>query len=202
MTNRNTESRYERPEQSIPFAIEQWVRQHVHTSLPGIVREYDAATKRARVQPAINRLVLNDGAEQPESMERPIIINVPLQQVSTGSHMLHHQVDVGDVVLLVFTERGIERFKAQWGQASDPTMDGFYSERDAMAVPWGVETIAPVRETGIVMQNADGSTNLQLDSGTIKLVVGDSSITITNGEIVIRSAQVTIQANRIDDEGL
>ncbi len=181
------------------FAIEQWVRQHVHTSLPGIVREYDSETKRARVQPSINRLVLNDGETQPESMERPIIINVPLRQTATGQHLMHHQVDAGDVVLLIFTERGIERFKSQWGELSDPTMDGFFSDRDAVAIPWGTESIQPVRETGIVLQNADGSTNLQLDSGTIKLVVGSSSITITDGEIVIRSPQVTIEADRIDD---
>ena len=51
--------------------------------------------------------------------------------------MIHQQINTGDVVLLVFNERGLEKFKVRWGQLSDPTMDGFFSERDALGYPLG-----------------------------------------------------------------
>ena len=72
-----------------------------------------------------------------------------------------------------------------------------------LAIPWGVENICAGEGYGDCVAGCGrNDQHLQLDSGTIRLVVGRSSIVITDGQITIRSPQVTIQANRIDDEGL
>ena len=42
MSTRDPEVTYTDPVQSVPFAIEAWARQNLHTAMPGIVRAYDA----------------------------------------------------------------------------------------------------------------------------------------------------------------
>ena len=232
MSNRDPDIRYETLAQALRFDWIQNAKLLLHTVTPGLVRAYDPETKRARVQPAIRRLMVEDGEES--TLDRPPILDVPLRQPATGTHLQHHQIDEGDVVLLCFSERGIEKFKAQWGELSDPPRESCFAERDALAIPWGVETITPVRSTGWIVQNESGScylsldqtiirgitgassvivrpSNIELDTGssnilmessTTTLTVGGSSITITDGQITIRSAQVTIQADRIDDEAM
>ena len=139
MSNRDSDARYEKLPQALKFHFEQAIKD-LHTVLPGLVRSYNPTTKRMVIQPSINLLMTNG-----RSVEKPPIVNVPVMQRATGTHMMHHQIDPGDVCLLLFSERGLEKFKQRWGTLSDPTVENFFSEKDALAVPWGVETINPVR---------------------------------------------------------
>ena len=205
-SNRNPENRYERPEQVIPWAMEQWCRLNLNTALPGIVQSYDAVTKRAKVQPALRTTFhpVEDresptGFTQPAPEPKPPIVNVPMRQCATGGHLQHHAIQAGDAVLLIFAQRGIQQFKETWALA-DPARGAFFDMQDAMAIPWGSESIVPVRETGILWQNADGSAYVSLDGDDIRLVTGESSVTLTPAEVTLRARQVTIQADRIDDE--
>ena len=186
MSNRDPDARYENLAQLLDFDFLQKAKTLIHTALPGIVREYDATTKRARVQPAL-RMTFTDGSE---AKEKPPILNIPVKQTATGGHMMHQQLDVEDVVLLVFSERGIEKFKAEWGSVSDPTIEGFFAEKDAWAIPWGVEDIDPVRSTGWVVQNQPGNAYISLDGDTIRIVTGNSSIVITPNEVLINSPHI------------
>ena len=184
-TNRDPEARYDR---QLAQVVEQWweeVRKTFHTSMPGMVHAYDAATKRAKVQPAFT-LKLKAGQGE---VVRPPILNVPLRQTATGGHMVHQQVDAGDVVLLVFAERGLDRFKAAWGELATPGV-AFMSERDAMAVPWGVETITPVVPTGWVVQNTSGDTfiSLQGPDQTVTVEAGGNRVVVTAEKIVLEVA--------------
>ena len=165
MSNRNPEARYEREEQVLPWMIEQWIRQYVCTGTVGIVRAYDPETKRSRVQPALRRLLKEEDGSI-SRVDRPPIINVPLRQTATGGYLVHHQIANGDVVWLSFSERGLEKFKERWGQISDPSIDTFYSAQDAVALPWGTENIQPVRSTGWLVQNEDGTAYISLDGNT------------------------------------
>ena len=205
MSNRNPDARYEDAPQAIRFAIEQTIRAQVHTSVPGIVRSYDPATKRARVQPAL-RLLVAEG-DTVTGHDKPPILDVPVQQRATGGWMIHQQLDEGDTVLLLFSERGVEQFKAAWGQVVDPARGTFFAERDAFAIPWGVEDIAPVSDSGVVIQNADGTVYVQLDGTTIRRVTGStevvetpSGITInTPGAVAITSASLTHNGVNVGD---
>ena len=60
MSNRDPDAREETLSQGVPF-FGNMLLQRVHTSLPGIVIEYDPMTRRARVQPAVD-LLFTDGS--------------------------------------------------------------------------------------------------------------------------------------------
>ena len=193
MSNRNPESRNERPEQVIPWAIEQWVRGNVHTSMPGLVRSYDPATKRARVQPAIRTRLRGTPADpEPRVIDKQPIVDVPVQQTATGGHMVHHGVGPGDVVLLLFSERGLDQFKAAWGSLADPAIGAYFDMRDAVAVLWGVEDIAPVRSTGWLIQNRSGNSYLSLDGNITRLVAGSTSIVMDGTTITLSGLNDTM----------
>ena len=173
MSNRQPDARDDSLPKAIQFNIAQALK-NVHTCYPGIVREYNPTTKRARVQPGL-RLTFTDGAQP---VEKQPIINVPLRQTATGGHMMHHQIDEGDVVLLVFSERGLSKWKENWGEISDPQVESFFREQDALAIPWGVENIPPVRSTGWLIQNESGTCYLSLDQDTIRVYTDQTSIVI------------------------
>ena len=191
MSNRDPDVRYENLAQELDFDFQQKTKTLIHTALPGIVRHYDARTKRARVQPAL-RMLFTDGTP---AKEKPPILNVPVRQTATGAHMMHQQLDVGDVVLLVFNERGLEKFKQNWGTISDPTQEGFFAEKDAWAIPWGVENIEPVRSTGWLIQNASGTCYVSVDDDTIRMATGNSSFTLTPTSVNVRAGTITLQGD-------
>ena len=199
MTNRDPDQRYERPEQVLPWLIEQWVRHNVNTCLPGMVDSYDPTTKRARIQLALETRIaglpaLQDGtpAVQERLEKKPLLLNVPLRQTSTGNHMMHHQIDKDDVVLVMFSQRGIDRFKQNWGEISAPDRGMFFNYRDAFAIPWGDENIQPVSDQGVTIQSRDRDTFFHLVDNRIRLVAGNASIEIVPGRITLRVAGTTI----------
>ena len=185
MSNRLADSRYEQGDQALQFIMEQFVTHHVHTAAPGIIRRYDPATKRAEVQPAL-RIRIRDAAGE-RLRDRLPIIDVPVRQTAVGGHMVHQAIQPGDVVLLVFSQRGLEYFKQAWGELSDWPNGALFEERDAMAIPWGREDIEPVRPTGWLIQNESGETYLSVDDDTIRLVTdaGDSSVVVAPDSITV-----------------
>ena len=183
MSNRDPDGRYGGARQTLPFAVKQWVREIVHTSVPGIVRAYDSTTKRAQVQPAL-RAVYTDGREP---AARPPIVDVPVRQLGTGGWLQHQAIVAGDVVLLLFSQRGIESFKENWGELSDPTSGILFEERDAVAIPWGLENVVPVADTGIVLQSADGETYVSLQEDAVTVRRAGTTITIADDKVVIET---------------
>lgn len=207
MSNRDPDARYERSEQSIPWMIQQWVRLNVHTCGLGLVREYDPASKRARVQPAL-RTIFNDGSPP---ADKPPILDIPLRQPGTGGYLMHQEIAAGDVALLLFSQRGIEAFKAQWGEISDPGKGCYFAMRDALAIPWGREDIEPVRSTGWIVQGADGAAYLSLDGDTIRIITGESMVIARpasirlergGGSIEITDGGIRIAGNVTMDDNL
>ena len=65
--------------------------------------EYDAATKRAVVQPALRTTYTND--MPPE--DKPPLVNVPVVSSSGGGYVVHLPLRCGDPVWLIFAERGL-----------------------------------------------------------------------------------------------
>ena len=127
---RDPDARYDRIAQVLDFFFAQKIKA-LHTTIPGLVTAYDPLTKRANVQPAL-RMLLADGSE----IEKPPILDVPLQQPAHGGHMVHQQVDVGDVVVLLFSKRGLEKFKLTWGAISSQGT-GLFDERGRRRHPLG-----------------------------------------------------------------
>jgi len=80
----------------------------VHTALPAKIVKYDAATRKADVQPLLKRQYA-DG----DLASMPVITNVPVLFPSGGGASLTFPVRAGDGCLLVFAERSLDRWLAQ-----------------------------------------------------------------------------------------
>ena len=141
MSNRDPEATYSGPTQGILFAIQEWVRQNLRTAVPGIVRAYDASTMRARVQPALRAIVSQpDGTN--EAMDRASIYDVPVVWPGGGGFVFHCDLDPGDTVWLMFSERGLAEFKRTLELANPPPMVMFQTV-DAVAHPYRSAEIVP-----------------------------------------------------------
>ncbi|MDR1072600.1 MAG: hypothetical protein LBL45_02850 [Treponema sp.] len=78
----------------------------VHTSLPGVVVEYDASKRRATVQPSLKRRAGNK-----EYINFPLLIDVPVQFQGSKQWTIHFPLEEGDEVAVFFSERALEVWK-------------------------------------------------------------------------------------------
>jgi len=117
-------------QQTLTNAIEHQL-ENSHTAMPGIVVAVDLINQQLTVQPSLN-IKMYDGSA---SIERPPITNVPLQFPSSKSSAFTFPVAPGDVVLLVFSERGLDAWKAGNGYPSTPVDFRMMDYNDAIAIP-------------------------------------------------------------------
>ena len=157
------------------FVFDQLSIARINTAEPGIVAKYDPVTKRARVRLAVRR-GFRDGRNP---IERAPLVNVPVIQPSTGGYMLHQQLDVDDIVLVIFSKEGLDKFKEEWGLSDPDTGQHFV---DAVAIPWGRHDIEPVSNEGIVLQSRDGKTWFQIKDGEIRGKAGRGNFRLVDGE--------------------
>jgi hypothetical protein len=78
----------------------------IHTSLPGVVMEYDAGKRRATVQPSLKRRAGNK-----EYIAFPLLMDVPVLFPGTKKWTIHFPLEEGDEVAVYFSERAIEAWK-------------------------------------------------------------------------------------------
>ena len=151
MSNMNPDLDYSNLALSLRFAIRQSLKD-VYTCMPGVVQQYDPHTRRAVVRGAL-RIVTTDGRE----IERVAIRNVPVVFPSGGGFALTFPLRPGDPVLLVYSQRGLSEFKRTL-DVSAPDVDGFFSEKDAIAIP-GFGPHGP--ETAGIHVTADGVVTIE-----------------------------------------
>ena len=105
----------------------------LHTSMPGIIKEFDPVTQLAKVQPAIKRVFKtedNNGDEILNPQNLPILINVPVQFPRGGGFSITFPVKPEDECLLVFCERAIDNWH-RTGESKKPNAKRFHSLSDA-----------------------------------------------------------------------
>jgi hypothetical protein len=78
----------------------------VHTSLPGVVSEYNASTRRAIVQPSLKRRAGNK-----EYVPLPLLVDVPVIFPGTKKWTIHFPLEKGDGVAVYFSERSLDVWK-------------------------------------------------------------------------------------------
>ena len=141
----------------------EWVK-GLYTAMPGIVTTYDAATRRASVQPAIDLLTIDDRLEV-----RPVIPDVPVVWPTAGGFTLLAPLATGDPVLLVFSSRGLTGFKRMHARSA-PDIDRLLSMSDAIAIPgFGPVQVTPVSTTGIVLQNEAATDYVAIEPDGIRI---------------------------------
>lgn len=106
----------------------------VHTSLPGRIESYDSSSQKADIKPLIkNVLVPVDGPEIVE--ELPVLPDVPVIFPRSGRFFISLDLQPGDMVLLVFIERSIDRWSQGQGDDTNPIDLRRFSLADAVAIP-------------------------------------------------------------------
>lgn len=103
----------------------------INTCIPGVIVSVDDLSSLiVSVQPTIN-MKFKDGQVQ----EFPSITSVPLLMPSSSTSAVTFPVNVGDPVLLVFSQRGTDNFKAGNGRPAAPTDFRKFDLSDAFAIP-------------------------------------------------------------------
>ena len=108
---------------------------NVYTSIPAVVVNVHNSfnDQRIDVQPSINTKYKNGS-----SKEHPTILHVPVIMPSSSTSAILFPLNVGDTVLLVFSQRGLDVFKSGNGLPSTPTDFRKFDKRDAFAIPGAV----------------------------------------------------------------
>ena len=201
VSNRDADARYEVVQQGIPFYGAQLLKR-VHTSLPGVVVEYDHETRRARVQPAVDLLLsppdnptADFGALIP--MPKPIILDVPVIFPAGGGYTVHFPLVKDDPVMLLFAERDIAAFKLTL-ETGPPISDDVMEIQHAVCIPGFVPPTVTLAGDGLVLQSNDGATYVHLNDSprTIDAQLdGATRIRMDPNSIGITAVSVTVTGN-------
>lgn len=139
----------------------------VNTAMPGVVERYDAATGRADVSPVIKRVYVVDGKDQ--AFDQPVITSVPVCFPRGGGFAMTFPLKKGDPVLLVFSQRSIDRWTDTDGKTKhDCEDDRRFDLSDAIAIPGLYTFKAPIQTAhadNLVLAKEDGSCHFQITTG-------------------------------------
>lgn len=101
---------------------------NIHTAMPGKVVSYDYTSKKAQIQPMVDKKY-TDGTTEP----MPVLNNVPVIFPFAGGASITFPVNPGDFCLVICCERSIDNFLAQ-GQQSPPTDPRKFDLSDGVAI--------------------------------------------------------------------
>lgn len=111
------------------------IRNHlsgIFTAIPALVIESVLEEQRLIVKPSVKQK-FKDGTSE----EYPAFLNVPLMFPASSTTAFTFPVKKGDTVLLIFSQRGITKFKAldQKDRLVDAEDFRMFDKRDAVAIP-------------------------------------------------------------------
>lgn len=149
----------------------------VNTAFPGVVQAFDGSGA-ADVQPAI--LVERPG-EQPKP--GPMLLNVPVLFPGGGGFRLAFPLREGDEVLVICSQRSLDRWKATGGvvEAGDRRQ---FALSDAVAIPGLIApgVSEPVGDAAI-LEGPAASVTMALDGG-LELLNGGGQITMSAAGVI------------------
>lgn len=154
--------------QAVDFSIQQ-----LHTCIPGTIVDYDFTTQKASVLPSI-KITFYDGVV----VSHPILQNVPLIFPRSGGASLTFPVNKGDGVLVLFSERSLERWLASTGEEVEQGVNRRFDLTDAIAIP-GLNSI--------VTNSLGNATDVKLVFKTASVTIDpEGNIILDNGNCAIR----------------
>lgn len=105
----------------------------LRVSMPARVEKYEDSTQLADVQPLLKESYVDEDGERAIA-RLPVITNVPVVFPGGGGMRITFPVRAGDTVLLVFSDRSIDSWLAQGGEAT-PEDERRHHLSDAIAIP-------------------------------------------------------------------
>lgn len=101
----------------------------IHTCLPGTIETYDYKKRKATVKPLIKKKYIEG-----DTQELPILVNVPIVFPCSKIAGVVFPLSRGDGVLIVFSERALERWKSS-GNVVEPGDPRKFDLSDGIAIP-------------------------------------------------------------------
>ena len=161
----------------------------INTAIPGRVLSFDPATQLAEVQSSI--MIKGDSGD----VVAPPIIGVPVHFSGGNAFHIEHQIDPGDEGLIVFSQRCIDSWIDQGGDAQQ-TIVRTFDAGDALFIPGfrsNPKKISGFENNGVRIRNKSGSSHIWLkNDGTAEISVTDLTV---NGNI---TSTGTITAPTVD----
>jgi len=162
----------------------------LHTALPGIVVSYDREKQLAIVEPSLKR-TLNTG----EIQNLPKIYNVPVQFPHAGDTFIHFDLKEGDNVLLIFSERSIDKWSARGGKVA-PSERRMHSINDCFAIP-SVKSVPDA----FTPKGSEGSIEITNKETFLEITSGGKFV-LNNGENELVSVLVDLLDKMITGKNL
>lgn len=140
----------------------------IRVAMPGIIREWDAATQTCRVQLAIREKISFEG--QPKEMDIPILVDVPVVMPRAGGYSLVFAPKAGDECLVVFADMCIDAWWQSGGVQSQADKrrhdlsDGF-----AILGCWSQPRLPFIPDSGCRLQNDDGTAGISIDGTNVDI---------------------------------
>lgn len=100
----------------------------VGTSIPGYVQSFDAETQQATVIPGVQRVDIEGN-----TYNLPPIIKVPVM-FAGGDWCVEYQIDEGNEGLIIVSQRCVDAWKDQGGQAPNP-IRRIHDMQDGLFIP-------------------------------------------------------------------
>lgn len=102
----------------------------VNTAIPARIISYNPETQEAEVEPVIKKRYKNG-----KVVRRAPITGVPVVFPAAGGGIISFPVQAGDTVLLIFSQRSIDRWVRSGGEPVDPGDNRKHDISDAIAIP-------------------------------------------------------------------
>lgn len=175
--------------------------QNLYTAIPCIVVNVNDNLEKQSVdvKPAINKKFKNGTVQ-----EQPTIFDVPVVFPASSTSMFSFPIAVGDTVLCVFSQRGLDVFKNSGMVPVTPLDHRKLDRRDAIAIP-GLFSFPKARnspshrslphstEDAVVVHNMGTANECEMR------LKADGSISITTSkEITVNAQQAVVNADNVD----
>lgn len=172
----------------------------LHTSMPGRVESYDAASQTCEVLPQL-KIQRPDGEGGYTACDLPVLPSVPVCFPRGGGFFVSFPIQKGDFVMVVFSERAIGNWR-QKGEASNPGDLRMHSLAGAVAIP-GVyprdEALDDADGTDMLL-GKDGTSGAQIKitSSEVQIGAGATKKAARGGDTLTASANLTTWANAVE----
>ena len=154
----------------------------LHTSMPGIIENFDPVTQTASIQPAVKRVfITREGVtETLTPTNLPILTNVPVSFPRGGGFSITFPVVKGDECLITFCERAIDSWH-KFGGIRRPNAKRFHHLSDATATV-GLSSlpnkVPSYSSTATQIKKDDGSAVISLNADSSIFITSTADVTV------------------------
>ncbi len=159
--------------------------------IPAKILEYDRTANRARVQPLIQVLTTNG-----DRITRAEIPSIPVILLGGGGFFISFHLPAGSLGFIKASDRDISLFLQSY-EDNPPNTNRLHSFEDSLFIPDVMKghTINAEDDQAMVIQNLDGTVRFSLNDSRIKLTVGSSTMTITDGLTTLDASNLQVNGD-------